>query len=107
SLAEQLVSLVRQRMSSVQQHGGSGVQPVSTSAPVPAASNGTAGGAPQQPAAVSALPPNAVKMQRDYCREWLIRVIQADDELVDAFAQRFPPPIFPQNPNGQKGVPGS
>ncbi|KAJ2420013.1 hypothetical protein GGF41_004418 [Coemansia sp. RSA 2531] len=41
------------------------------------------------------LSPDAMKVQRDYCREWLIRVIQADDELVDAFAQRFPPPIFP------------
>ncbi|KAJ2819549.1 hypothetical protein FBU31_005492, partial [Coemansia sp. 'formosensis'] len=67
----QLVSLVRQRMDSAQQG---------------------AGGGRQQKAALS---PDAVKAQRDYCREWLIRVIQADDELVDAFAQRFPPPIFP------------
>ncbi|KAJ1809586.1 hypothetical protein LPJ75_004360, partial [Coemansia sp. RSA 2598] len=87
SLAEQLVSLVRQRMSAVQQNGGGSQQPVSTAAPAPG--NGSVGGAAsQQPASAPALPPNAVKMQRDYCREWLIRVIQADDELVDAFAQR-------------------
>ncbi|KAJ2803532.1 hypothetical protein H4S07_004433, partial [Coemansia furcata] len=73
NLAEQLVSLVRQRMDSAQQGAG--------------------GGSGQQQKA--ALSPDAVKAQRDYCREWLIRVIQADNELVDAFAQRFPPPIFP------------
>ncbi|KAJ2659161.1 hypothetical protein IW148_004356 [Coemansia sp. RSA 1199] len=73
NLAEQLVSLVRQRMGSVQ------------------------GGPAQSPEAAPAVPENdAVRMQRDYCREWLIRVIRADDELVDAFARRFPPPIFAQ-----------
>ncbi|KAJ2885124.1 hypothetical protein H4R27_001615 [Coemansia aciculifera] len=72
NLAEQLVSLVRQRMNSTQQ-------------------GPLAVGNQQKPA----LSPDAMKAQRDYCREWLIRVIQADDELVDAFAQRFPPPIFP------------
>ncbi|KAJ2391325.1 hypothetical protein H4S02_001394 [Coemansia sp. RSA 2611] len=77
NLAEQLVSLVRQRMNSVQ--GGT-----------QGSTQGAQGGAQAGPAA------NAVKMQRDYCREWLIRVIQADDELVDAFARRFPPPIFQQ-----------
>ncbi|KAJ2098650.1 hypothetical protein IW146_009936, partial [Coemansia sp. RSA 922] len=70
NLAEQLVSLVRQRMNSTQQ-------------------GALATGNQQK------LSPDAMKVQRDYCREWLIRVIQADDELVDAFAQRFPPPIFP------------
>ncbi|KAJ2698397.1 hypothetical protein H4218_003311 [Coemansia sp. IMI 209128] len=74
NLAEQLVSLVRQRMNSAQ--------------PGPVAADA---GSQQKPA----LSPDALKVQRDYCREWLIRVIQADDELVDAFAQRFPPPIFP------------
>ncbi|KAJ2594115.1 hypothetical protein IWW49_000096 [Coemansia sp. RSA 1797] len=73
NLAEQLVSLVRQRMGSVQ------------------------GGSTQSPEAAPAGPENdAVRMQRDYCREWLVRVIRADDELVDAFARRFPPPIFAQ-----------
>ncbi|KAJ2008768.1 hypothetical protein GGI04_001000 [Coemansia thaxteri] len=81
NLAEQLVALVRQRMSSIQQGQGSG----STSAL----------GTQQQ----IGVPPSAAKAQRDYCREWLIRVIQADDELVDAFAQRFPPPIFPPGAN--------
>ncbi|KAJ1888643.1 hypothetical protein LPJ66_008465, partial [Kickxella alabastrina] len=81
NLAEQLVSLVRQRMTSVHPAGESGAAPTAEPAPV---------------AQQAALPPSALKMQRDYCREWLIRVIRADDELVDAFAQRFPPPIFAQ-----------
>ncbi|KAJ2509207.1 hypothetical protein IWW47_000097 [Coemansia sp. RSA 2052] len=75
NLAEQLVSLVRQRMKSAQQGSASGPAAVSQQKP--------------------GLSPDALKAQRDYCRAWLIRVIQADDELVDAFAQRFPPPIFP------------
>ncbi|KAJ2161823.1 hypothetical protein GGF46_001131 [Coemansia sp. RSA 552] len=72
SLAEQLVSLVRQRMNSVSQQGT----------------------APEAGRQTPALSPDAIKMQRDYCRKWLVGVIQADDELVDAFARRFPPPIF-------------
>ncbi|KAJ1748120.1 hypothetical protein LPJ78_000295 [Coemansia sp. RSA 989] len=70
NLAEQLVSLVRQRMNS--------------------AHSGSAESTPMQGRA----DPGTTKLQRDYCREWLIRVIQTDDELVDAFARRFPPPIF-------------
>ncbi|KAJ2453651.1 hypothetical protein EV183_002055 [Coemansia sp. RSA 2336] len=70
NLAEQLVSLVRQRMNSAQ--------------------SGSAESTPVQ----DRVDPGTAKMQRDYCREWLIRVIQTDDELVDAFARRFPPPIF-------------
>ncbi|KAJ1665453.1 hypothetical protein IW140_003422 [Coemansia sp. RSA 1813] len=65
NLAEQLVSLVRQRMNTL--HTGS-----------------TTGNT-----AVVA------QAQREYCREWLIRVIQMDDELVDAFVRRFPPPAPP------------
>ncbi|KAJ2797953.1 hypothetical protein H4R20_004999, partial [Coemansia guatemalensis] len=84
NLAEQLVQLVQQRMSSVNQ--------------------GTAPPLQQQQQQQQMLAPGAadstVKMQRDYCRKWLLRVIQADDELVDAFARRFPPPIAsrPQQP---------
>ncbi|KAJ2766765.1 hypothetical protein IWQ56_003590, partial [Coemansia nantahalensis] len=81
NLAEQLVSLVRQRMNTVRQNPGA--------SPAPRAPDA-------QPQA--GLPASAVKAQRDYCREWLIRVIQADDELVDAFAQRFPPPIATPQP---------
>ncbi|KAJ2341951.1 hypothetical protein GGF43_006049, partial [Coemansia sp. RSA 2618] len=73
NLAEQLVSLVRQRMGSAQD-----------------------GQARSPDVAQAGLSPDAVRMQRDYCREWLLRVIRADDELVDAFARRFPPPIFAQ-----------
>ncbi|KAJ1733974.1 hypothetical protein LPJ72_002586 [Coemansia sp. Benny D160-2] len=62
NLAEQLVALVRQRMNTL--HTGA-----------------TAGNAPA-----------VARAQREYCREWLIRVIQMDDELVDAFVRRFPPP---------------
>ncbi|KAJ2656230.1 hypothetical protein IWW48_005139 [Coemansia sp. RSA 1200] len=62
NLAEQLVTLVRQRMNTL--HTGA-----------------TAGSAPA-----------VARAQREYCREWLIRVIQMDDELVDAFVRRFPPP---------------
>ncbi|KAJ2552454.1 hypothetical protein EV175_003303 [Coemansia sp. RSA 1933] len=65
NLAEQLVSLVRQRMNTL--HTGS------TSADAAA----------------------VAQAQREYCREWLIRVIQMDDELVDAFVRRFPPPAPP------------
>ncbi|KAJ1721784.1 hypothetical protein LPJ53_003737 [Coemansia erecta] len=81
NLADQLVSLVRQRMNAVQ-HGPQ----------------------VQEQQQQHGLPPNAAKMQRDYCREWLIRVIQADDELVDAFAQRFPPPIFAQQQQQNQSV---
>ncbi|KAJ2712667.1 hypothetical protein H4R19_002640, partial [Coemansia spiralis] len=84
NLAEQLVSLVRQRMNSVHQSSGASPMPRAASAQPP----------PGQPA-------SAIKAQRDYCREWLIRVIQADDELVDAFAQRFPPPIATPQPQYQ------
>ncbi|KAJ2613341.1 hypothetical protein H4S08_002274 [Coemansia sp. RSA 1365] len=80
NLAEQLVQLVRQRMNSVNQ--GAAALPQQQQMPVPGATD------------------SAVKLQREYCREWLLRVIQADDELVDAFARRFPPPIVsqPQQP---------
>ncbi|KAJ1840478.1 hypothetical protein LPJ73_006412, partial [Coemansia sp. RSA 2703] len=64
SLADQLVSLVRQRMSAVQ-HGPQRQEQQQQ----------------QQQQNQNGLSPNAAKMQRDYCREWLIRVIQADDEL--------------------------
>ncbi|KAJ2084117.1 hypothetical protein H4R24_000326 [Coemansia sp. RSA 988] len=74
NLAEQLVQLVQQRMSSV--HQGTVTAP-----------------SPQQQMPARGVADSAAKMQRNYCREWLLRVIQADDELVDEFARRFPPPI--------------
>ncbi|KAJ1936847.1 hypothetical protein FBU59_004927, partial [Linderina macrospora] len=72
NLAEQLVSLVKQRMN-------------------PGQSSEPAAGVQAQ----AQVPPEVVKAQRAFCRDWLIHVIQSDDELVDAFVQRFPPPIFP------------
>ncbi|KAJ1796069.1 hypothetical protein LPJ59_003975, partial [Coemansia sp. RSA 2399] len=66
NLAEQLVSLVRQRMNTLHTGSTSGDSTV------------------------------VARAQREYCREWLIRVIQMDDELVDAFVRRFPPPAPPQ-----------